>query len=128
MWFWVFMFIMNLMIPFLMIGFGWLFRKRSPKNINPLYGYRTKMSMKNMETWQYAHIYFGRLWFRAGWPMLLVTILAMIPLWGKTEDVIGSFCIVIQIVQMVALLLPIVATERELRRQFYTDGRRKTQM
>ena len=29
-----------------MIGFGFLFQKRPPKNINGLYGYRTAMSMK----------------------------------------------------------------------------------
>ena len=39
------------LITGMMIGFGLLFQKRPPKNINNLYGYRTRMSMKNEKTW-----------------------------------------------------------------------------
>lgn len=49
--------------PLLMIIFGAIFRKAAPKKINSLYGYRTTMSMKNRDTWEFAHHYFGRIWF-----------------------------------------------------------------
>ena len=49
-----------------MTGFGWLFQKRPPKEINDLYGYRTSMSSKNRQTWIFAHQYAGRIWFFCG--------------------------------------------------------------
>ena len=52
----------SLVIPIIMIGFGFLFGKRPPKEINYLCGYRTRMSMKNIDTWVFAHRYCGRLW------------------------------------------------------------------
>lgn len=57
--FWIFMLVMNLLIPISMIGFGKLFMKTTPKEINGLFGYRTSMSMKNKDTWIFAHHYCG---------------------------------------------------------------------
>ena len=53
--FWIFMLIMDLLTPAIMIGFGRGFMKHPPKTINMVYGYRTSMSMKNKETWDFAH-------------------------------------------------------------------------
>lgn len=53
--FWIFMLLMNVIIPFTMIGFGKYFCKSGPKDINMAFGYRTGMSMKNKETWVFAH-------------------------------------------------------------------------
>ena len=52
--YWIFMLIMNLLTPAVMIVFGIIFKKRAPKEINWIYGYRTQMSMKNEDTWQVA--------------------------------------------------------------------------
>ena len=49
--FWIFMLIMDLLIPFTMIGFGKMFLKKAPDQINYVFGYRTSMSMKNQDTW-----------------------------------------------------------------------------
>ena len=53
--FWVFMLFMDLLIPFTMIGFGKLFMTKLPQDINTVFGYRTTMSMKNKDTWAFAH-------------------------------------------------------------------------
>ena len=55
--FWIFMLIMDLLIPFTMIGFGKMFLKKAPDQINYVFGYRTSMSMKNQDTWVFAHHY-----------------------------------------------------------------------
>ena len=52
--FWIFMLIMDLLIPFTMIGFGKMFLKKAPDQINYVFGYRTSMSMKNQDTWVIA--------------------------------------------------------------------------
>jgi len=48
MWFWIIMFLCNLMIPVIMIGVGYMMYKHPPKSINAIYGYRTARSMKMM--------------------------------------------------------------------------------
>ena len=58
--FWIFMLIMDLLLPFAMIGFGRYFMKKAPKEINSVFGYRTSMSMKNKDTWEFAHKYCGK--------------------------------------------------------------------
>ena len=60
--FWIFMLIMDLLLPFTMIGFGRYFMKKAPKEINSVFGYRTSMSMKNKDTWEFAHKYCGKVW------------------------------------------------------------------
>ena len=59
--FWIYMLLMALLIPALMILFGRLFLNNAPRNINFAFGYRTRRSMMNMETWRFAHAYIGRL-------------------------------------------------------------------
>ena len=68
--FWVFMLIMVLLIPITMIVFGRLFSNKAPKDINYTFGYRTKRSMMNMETWKFAHEYIGKLWLICGLTLL----------------------------------------------------------
>ncbi|MCY6372198.1 SdpI family protein [Clostridium ganghwense] len=37
--------------------------KKPPKEINSTFGYRTTMSSKNKDTWNFAHRYAGIVWF-----------------------------------------------------------------
>lgn len=124
--FWVFMLVMEVLMPFMVIAFGYWFKKSPPGQINSVFGYRTKMSMKNMDTWKLAHQYCGVLWCRIGWITLPVTVAAMLPLIGQNENVVGSFGSVIMTVQLAVLFgLPILMTEKELRRRFDADGNQK---
>ena len=61
--FWIFMLIMVLLIPLTMIFFGWLLFRKTPKEINYVYGYRTKRSMMNEGTWRFANQYCGKAWY-----------------------------------------------------------------
>ena len=54
--FWIFMLIMDLLLPFTMIGFGRYFMKKAPKEINSVFGYRTSMSMKNKDTCRFNFV------------------------------------------------------------------------
>ena len=56
------LFICNLLIPVVVIVTGRIMWKHYPKNINGLVGYRTTLSMKNMDTWKFANEYCGRLY------------------------------------------------------------------
>ena len=55
MWFWWFMLICDMIIPIVMVIVGRIMWKHCPKHINGISGYRTTRSMKNMDTWKFAH-------------------------------------------------------------------------
>ncbi len=123
--FWVFMLLMNVMVPFTMIGFGKMFLHHIPDEINGVFGYRTRMSTKNRDTWEFAHQYCGRLWFIFGLILLPLSIAPMFFVIGQSEDAIGNLGGVICIVQCVFLVGSIFPTERALRKNFDRNGMRR---
>lgn len=122
--FWIFMLLSNELVPTLMLLFGWIFRKHPPKNINSFYGYRTSMSMKNMDTWNFAHSCCGRIWWKIGKIMFASTLLIMLPCVDKSSETTGLWSSVIMTVQCAILLLSIYPVERALRKNFDKTGKR----
>ena len=123
--FWVFMLIMTLLIPIMMIAFGKLFSKRAPKSINYAVGYRTKRSMMNMDTWKFAHAYFGRLWFICGLILLPISAVVMLLMLGKDDSTVGTVGEILTIVQLIPLIGAVIPTEKALKKNFDEFGRRR---
>lgn len=117
--------IMDVLIPFTMIGFGRYFMKSAPKEINCIFGYRTRMSMKNKDTWVFAHHYCGKIWWVIGFVLLIVTIIIMPFVIGKSEDMIGSVGGIVCGIQTVCLVGSIIPTEIALKKTFDKDGYRR---
>lgn len=126
MFFWFFMMAMNLMIPTVMIFFGRFFMRSVPKTINHFFGYRTTMSMKNRDTWEFAHRHFGHLWLKTGTALLIPTVLAMVPVWGKSTDAVAQWGCLLCLVECLVLMVPIAVTEKALKRTFDAEGRRRS--
>lgn len=80
----IFMLIVVLLIPLTMLFFGWLLFKRTPKEINYVFGYRTKRSMRDEETWKFANQYFGKVWYLCGLLSAPLSVIAR-PLFLKRE-------------------------------------------
>ena len=108
--FWIFMALMALLLPGCMIFFGRKFITSPPEDIGFLYGYRTYRSMKNPDTWQFAHHYFGKLWYRWGLWLLPISLLPLLFFIGKGEDAIGTVGSILMIAQMIPLIFPIFLT------------------
>lgn len=125
MWFWWFMFICNLMIPLLMIFLGRWMWKHSPQSINWVLGYRSKRSMRNMDTWKFAHEYCGKLWWKLGWITLIPTIAIQIPFFHNNEDVVGIVGGIICTIHTILLIVSIFPTEAALKKTFHEDGTRR---
>ena len=123
--FWIYMFIMDLLIPIIMILFGRAFLKKAPKEINYIFGYRTNMSMKNKDTWDFAHKYFGKRWFRLGWLLIPISVIPMLFVIGKGEDIIGIVGMVVMVIDLILLIAPIFPTERALKKIFDKDGNKR---
>lgn len=121
MWFWWFMLTFDLLIPLLMIVFGRMMWKHAPQKINSIVGYRTKRSMRNMDTWKFAHDYCGRLWWKIGWIILPISAIVHFPMYHSSDDEIGTMGGILCTIQCVALLVPVFFTERALKTKF-EDG------
>lgn len=123
--FWIFMLISDLLIPCTMIGFGKYFIIKAPKRMNGLFGYRTRMSMKNQDTWEFSHQYSGRIWYVWGMILLPITVIAMLLVIGRTEGVVGIVGGIICGIQMIPMLGVIFFTEKALKKNFDEDGNRR---
>ncbi|MBO5346760.1 MAG: SdpI family protein [Lachnospiraceae bacterium] len=123
--FWIFMLIMNMLLPTTMLGFGWIFLHKAPKSINWAYGYRTAMSTKNQDTWDFAHQYAGKLWFKWGKWLLVISVVVMLLLIGQSEAIISAVGGVLCMVELVPLVYVIVPTERALKQTFDSKGNRR---
>ncbi|HIR85891.1 MAG TPA: SdpI family protein [Candidatus Limivicinus faecipullorum] len=123
--YWLYMLGVCLVIPLTMIIFGRHFMHSPPKEINGSYGYRTSMSMKSRETWDFAHRYFGRLWFILGLMLLPLSAAAMLFLLGESVKAIGNSSLIIMAFQLLFLIIPIFPTERALKKNFDQFGFRR---
>ena len=125
MWLWWFWLICDLFIPLVMIVVGRMTWKHCPKNINSLIGYRTTRSMKNMDTWKFAHDYCGKLWWKLGWLIMILTAVMYIPLYQGNDNMVGIAGVVLITIQCTVLIISIYPTEKALKEHFTDDGTRK---
>jgi len=123
--FWIFMLITVLLIPLTMIFFGWLLFRKTPKEINYVYGYRTKRSMMNEETWRFANQYFGKAWYLCGLISVPLSVMAITLVLGKGTEAVGTIGGIITMLQMIPLVGAIIPTEIALKKNFDENGRRK---
>ena len=121
----IFMFIMVLLIPLTMLFFGWLLFRKIPKEINYVYGYRTKRSMMNEETWRFANQYFGKVWYLCGLISAPLSVIAIAIVFGKGPGTVGTVGGIITMLQMLPLIGAIVPTESELKKNFDENGKRR---
>jgi hypothetical protein len=98
-----------------MILLAWVFKTYPPKEINALYGYRTKRSMANPAVWKAANLYWTRLFYRWQW-YLLATPVVFYFIWPH-YGILGTI-----LVHTLMLLLTIPATERFLNKHFDANG------
>ncbi|MBQ4344147.1 MAG: SdpI family protein [Erysipelotrichaceae bacterium] len=123
--FWFFMTCCILLIPLTMIGFGLYFQKKAPQEINILFGYRTEMSMKNKETWEFAHYTIGNIWYRTGLVLIIIVIFIMLCLFQKDINTISIAGTILMMIQLIPLIASIFLTEAALKKHFDKDGNRK---
>ena len=121
--FWIFMMIMCLLIPISMVLLGILFYRKPPEAINPVFGYRSERSMKNIETWRYAHRLCGRLWIISGAVALACSPLLLFFI-GDEVTTVGIVGGAVCFAQMVCMVCPIFFVESALKKRFDRDGNR----
>ncbi len=123
--FWIFVLAMDLLVPGVMIGFGKEFQKNPPTEINPGYGYRTAMSSKNQDTWDFAQKRMGEVWHKWGKALLVPSFVPLLFVLGRDVGTVGAVGMVICGVQLIVMLSSIGVTEHALRKNFDKDGKRQ---
>lgn len=123
--FYITMFICLLLVPLVLLIGGICMYKNPPKEINSCIGYRTTRSMKNMDTWIYAHHLCGKLWIIMGVPLLLITIISMLAFMHASENTLGLIVTILFLLQLATLFISIGAVESSLKKTFDENGIRK---
>lgn len=125
MWFFILLFVCNLLIPLLMLIIGLVWEKHPVTDINGAIGYRTARSMKNQETWNFAQRYMGKIWKKTGSALFFPSIAVNIICFFVGEDVFAIVTAVLETVQVIVLLVSIIPIERALKKNFDENGNRR---
>ena len=120
--FWIYMFIMDLLIPIIMILFGRAFLKKAPKEINYVFGYRTSRSMKNRDTWEFAHRYCGKIWLICGLALIPFVAGIMLCFIGADTKTVGYVGASMLVFPLLLIILSVILTERALKNTFDKSG------
>lgn len=123
--FWWCMLFFNSLVPVVMLIAGKWMQKRPPRKINGVYGFRTARSMQNEDTWQFANVHCGRLWWKMGWYVLIPSVLLQLPLMHSGDTAVSIAGIVLCTLQIIVMLASIAATESALKKAFNENGERK---
>ena len=112
--------ISSLLLPLIMIVTGSMMKSGWPKKPNWVAGYRTLISMKNPDTWDFAHRHFGKFGVVFGAIAILPSAVLGVnvdtgvwPIWAL---------IALFVTQFVVIILGIILTEIALRKEFDKNG------
>lgn len=111
--------ILNL-LPAIILGItGWITQRNPPQNINTTYGFRTKLAMKNHDTWTYANRIAPLVMLRTAFRLAVLgaALTFLVPI------VVGQ--IVVYIAMVVLMLYDVRIVNAELAKIFNDDGSRK---
>jgi hypothetical protein len=83
------------------------------------------MSIKNDDTWRFAHEYCGRLWLIIGLVLFAVTTVFLVLSMNMDPETVGFISGILMMIYVVPLLASVAATEKALKKTFDSRGRRK---
>lgn len=110
---WDNIYIMNVLAGSIFILTGLITTYFPPKNINHLYGYRTKRSMKNKDQWDFAQRYSSKLTIYLGLILALTSFLGYLIDLSKINELVFGF---ITLISLIVTLL--YYTEKALKNNF----------
>lgn len=120
--FWLYVFLVTLLIPFTLLLMWYICPKF--KEINTTSGYRTTLSMKNQETWDFSQNYCAKLSLYMFFPSLILSFVTMPFFINQSTTIIGWMGLVVTLVQMMSFVVIIMATEKALKKNFDEKGNR----
>ncbi|MCL2425789.1 MAG: SdpI family protein [Oscillospiraceae bacterium] len=119
---WGIILIVVLVMSGIMIAFGLYFSVAGPKKINFVMGYRTPMSMKNLDTWKFGNIYAGKMMWHTGVALLIGSLIALFVVIGSNAAIVRNVGIIIIIIHAIMIIGTVILTEIALRKNFDHQG------
>ena len=112
-----------LILSLFMIVCGFYFKKGGPKKIRFWIGYRTKMSMKNKETWVFAHKYCGKFLVPVYSVLLILSIGAtiLVERGAASVEIFGNLGVAF----LLAIVTSVILTEIALKNKFDKNGEQR---
>lgn len=123
--FYIAVFCCNLIIPLVMVVGGYVMYRKPPKRINHFIGFRTKMSMKNDDTWKFAHERCGKLWLKIGIILLIASAVIQIPFLRSDDFTLDVLTLTLETVQLAVLIVSALSVEKKLKKTFDENGNRR---
>ena len=124
--FWIFMLIVDMLVPITMLCFGLHFLRCRHKSRHGSAGYRSTYALKSEESWKFAQKHAGRTWLFVAGAEFILSLLILFLLRGSKNGLIGGVGAGLVVLQLGAMFLSILPTERALRKNFGKKaGRRK---
>ncbi len=122
--FWTLMLLTAVLCPLMMLVIGAIYKSRAPRKINRFSGYRTARSMKNIDTWTFAHKYIARLWLAWGAVLIVPSVIPMLFVICKSEEIISIVALIVCFIGLSVMMATLIPTEIALKKNFDKDGNR----
>ena len=111
--------VMMLVIPAIMLGFGYRFSHKLPDRAKTTgFAYRTARATRSQESWELAHKLCGRIWSWLGAVLLAVSLAAIALTAGQGADAMTKVGGVLTAAQTIILVISVVPVERTLKDKF----------
>ena len=81
--------------------------------------------MKNKDTWEFAHKYCGKLWFRSGLILCPLSVIPLLFVLNKDITTVANVGLIVAAVQLIPLIGSIFPTEAALKKTFDQYGMRR---
>lgn len=107
------LFLMSIIFGAISVVTGFILLKFPPKDVNFLYGYRTKNSMKSKERWDFAQTYSAKLMLKGGCFYLVLGVFSLFFSFSQVINVgIGMGTL------LLGCVLLIIKTEKSIKQKF----------
>ena len=97
---------------------------QNPNKIQKWVGYRTKRSTENIEAWKEAQKISGKILAITGGIVLIPSVITFIPFCFTNNTTLETASMVISLVQCIAVIFPIIITEKTLKEKFNNDKKK----
>lgn len=114
---WLVMLFSVFAVDFVVIIAGWMMWHHVPKDRYGSVGYKTKRSRQSEESWKYANVLAGKVFFVLGILITIPSVIIMIMIKGTTMGAV-AWGIGLLLATSVIMCIPVIFIEKKLKEKF----------
>ena len=123
--FFIYLYISNILIPILITAAGYFMYKHTTKNINSFIGYRTPLSRKNKDVWEFSNKYCGKVMLITGSVLLILSVLVPLFFIHTDENTFSTFFTATALTEIGILICTLIPVNNKIKRTFDENGNRR---